>query len=99
MFKREFRIGDRCRIRDWDDMLDEFGGDSYSIDCEYAFTSTMRKLCGKPFTVKSTRYGAYQSEEGTEGCFSISADMLEIIDPIDPLEERDGADLSAVLWG
>lgn len=99
MRAEDIRIGDRLRIRQWDDMAKEFGTgtDGVSIP-KSGFNIKMTYLCGQPFTVKAvTALGVYISEEGVEytrkarelGNFGkdrwyISADMLEPID--DPVE-------------
>ena len=80
---REFNIGDRCRIRQWDDMEQEFGviDESGTIDIEFGFTKGMKRLCGKEFTVESVKKRRFHSvEEVEEGRWSISADMLELIE-------------------
>ena len=62
-----FQVGDIVRIREWDDMEDEFGvGSNGEIMCNGIFTSSMRDLCGLKFQIasiddirkfKSGRYG------------------------------------------
>lgn len=95
MGKRCFKVGDRCRIRQWDDMEAEFGlsflGD---IVCDARFTPEMKDMCGKQFTIKeiltapNCNYSWIRSEEGTEitrklsrGYWAISFDMLELCEP------------------
>lgn len=49
-----FKVGDRVRIRQWDDMEREFGLDSDGdIDCRPYFTQLMRDdgLCGRTATI------------------------------------------------
>lgn len=91
--ERSFKVGDVCRIRAWDDMVEEFGfdADDACIPCDYSFFDYMRYLCGETFTIKSIDDGEYYSEEGIEftrkGRFleavfdnwTISADMLELM--------------------
>ena len=68
------------RIRQWDDMAEEFGitidGD---IDCLYTFTEPMRKLCGMTFTVESVYETYLEPEEDGFDRWTFSADMLEPI--------------------
>lgn len=46
--KDDFYIGQRVRVRDWDDMMMEYGGGSGAIDTPiYCFVTEMRPLCGK----------------------------------------------------
>lgn len=83
MKRREFRIGDIVLIRQWDDMAREFGFNSYgSIDCNFSFTLSMKKLCGK--IVKICWVDNYQI--GLEDCngspileYYFSFDMIEHI--------------------
>lgn len=91
--RREFQVGDRCRIRQWDDMAEEFGLDEDGrINCYAFFIEGMRYLCGAPFTVskKFNNPGAlYNSEEGYEGYWNISGDMLEYDEPEEPPGQPD----------
>ena len=50
----DFSIGQRVRIREWDDMKEEFGFDEWDdyILCKPAFTIRMRPLCGATATVE-----------------------------------------------
>lgn len=80
MGKRCFKVGDRCRIRQWDDMEAEFGliggygvGSSWDyIQCDASFLRGMKYMCGKQFTIKEIfaapgcNYSWVRSEEGTE---------------------------------
>lgn len=86
----KYKIGDKLRIRQWDDMVAEFGFDlGGNIDCCFRFTPSMRRLCGSEFTVYridgTGGAAAYKSEEGVESQFSISADMLEPVQVSNPL--------------
>lgn len=91
MRDEEIEIGDKLRIREWDDMAEEFGVDECGdIETKVWFTTGMRSSCGKPFTV-SERYRfdnaedelcwAYYSREDVEvidgHSFLITSDMLE----------------------
>lgn len=83
----KFKIGDICKIREWNDLQQQYG-DPISIPSEnygtIYFGKRMRHLCGKQFTVKCVDYGAiYSSEEGIEMCgrdfrFVIVQEMLEL---------------------
>ena len=95
MREEDIHIGDRLRIRQWDDMELEFGltARTRSIRCTYRFTKKMRYLCGRPFTIMAKEEDGYISEEGEEyshlapsasGRWKISADMLEPIE--EPVE-------------
>ena len=90
-----FNIGDVCRIRQWDDMVAEFGtlnpyGDTSYINVPGLFTPEMRYLCGMTFTIKGEEGGFLLSYEGLEnrpsisghhsGLWRITEGMLEPID-------------------
>ena len=46
------KVGDKVTIRQWDDMVKEFGLNyDGSIKCYATFTSKMEKYCGKTFTI------------------------------------------------
>ena len=95
MVKQKFEIGDILRIRQWDDMADEFGIIGDTIECKFGFTPAMRYLCGQKFTVKEIYDGEFQSEEGIENdthsddYWSISEDMLEMVEPTCELKIND----------
>ena len=80
--------GDRLRIRQWDDMKAEFGVAYGEIMCEFTFTSEMRELCGKEFTVDRVFDNRiYPVETYETRCFdrwAISADMVEPADQPEP---------------
>jgi hypothetical protein len=49
---RDFRIGDRARIRQWDDMELQFGRTPHgAVACQCSFTNDMRHLCGEVVTI------------------------------------------------
>lgn len=52
---RNFKVGDRVVVRDWDDMEKEYGvyDGSGTIKCPNGFTVTMKHLCGRTATVTS----------------------------------------------
>lgn len=82
---REFKVGDVCRIRQWDDMKEEFGVNVFGqIPCRRTFIDAMAYLCGALFTVKYVDKDLCKSEEGVERSFFISADMLEYALPEEP---------------
>lgn len=87
MRDEEIEIGDKLRIREWDDMAEEFGKDELGrIRTRARFLPKMRELCGSPFTVadKLNHYAGiwvYISSEDYEtinhSTFLITSDMLE----------------------
>lgn len=73
-----YKVGDKVRIREWDEMEKEFGLDSDGdIICEGYFMRAMKKFCGKIFTVEKV-YKTYYVLKGVEN-FCFSDDMLEPI--------------------
>lgn len=74
----EIHVGDVLRIREWDDMVDEYGVDCVGdIKIETApfyfpvfLFSYQRSVCGRVFTVKAIKntglYKYYCSEENSE---------------------------------
>lgn len=93
MRDEDIHIGDVLRIRQWNDMANEFGINAFgSINCRCVFITEMIHMCGKKFTVSKIYedYGEtmYNSAEGVEydldgiildkdDTWGISADMLE----------------------
>lgn len=59
--KNKFKVGDRVRIRQWDDMVKEFGLTDrgyipFTKTCATTFTDTMKYLCGRTATITSINY-------------------------------------------
>lgn len=89
--REEIPVGTLCRIREWEDLAEEFGVDPFGDipECDASFTEEMRYMCGKLFTVASVypsatrQYHYYRSEEGVEDDYTISGDMLELVDESD----------------
>lgn len=86
--KREFKVGDRVRIRQWDDMMEEFGIDNdgdIQLSAE-VFTNDMRELCGKIATViyalknkeVSLDFDDIDAEESNQWRYTL--DMIEHIE-------------------
>lgn len=74
----KYNVGDRVVIRDWDDMAEEYGLTPYSenINCNRYFTTGMRYLCGREFTIKALdeRDGSVEFEENNDWNYHI--DMI-----------------------
>lgn len=47
----------KVKIRQWDDMVKEFGKEDFGIPCEVFFTNDMRYLCGKIIDVEIKETG------------------------------------------
>ena len=75
--ERCFQVGQRVRIRQWDDMLSEFGSNSAgSILCAAIFVSDMKYLCGREFTIEKIR-GNRRVTFVESDDFQYSLDMIE----------------------
>lgn len=83
----KFKVGDRVRVRAWDDMLREFGMKSNGdIACQFTFTGDMRRFCGKVGTITTARpsnglyYLAIDGEKYAPADYCFSNDMLEAVE-------------------
>lgn len=84
-------VGEKVRIRQWDDMAEEFGSDDSGISCACFFMNDMKSLCGKEFTVtdvsntgRINKYGdKYCLVRGCTTSYTISSDMIEPVDIVD----------------
>ena len=72
----KFKVGDKVRVREWDDMLKEFGGNKACISCECIFICDMKEFCGKVFRVKRTRTESRYELDGEASGWAFSDDML-----------------------
>jgi hypothetical protein len=107
-----YQVGDKLRIRQWDDMKAEFGVDERNtILCGGSFVREMRPLCGQDFTVSSAekaqsysgmKYRSVEQIEGTDiltcGYWTISDDMLEPREEDAPIFVADDAALADLLF-
>lgn len=60
----KYKVGDKVKVREWDDMVEEFGTDEDGdIDCNLYFVEYMKKYCGKEMTVSRVLTGYYTLEE------------------------------------
>lgn len=85
MAKREFKIGDKVRIRQWDDMEQEFGlNEVGSINCDYDFCRDMEYLCGiEALVLGITEEGfvdLYVDSSIELDEWTITTDMLELVE-------------------
>lgn len=80
------RVGDKIRIREWDDMENEYGlnfmGD---IDVYHSFTVEMRYLCGTEHVVTDIEDSHTVRIDG----WIISDDMVKIINNEEPVTKDD----------
>lgn len=82
----KFKVGELVRIRQWDDMVKEFGTTSIgSVDCKCQFTTKMKPLCGKYAEIKDLRvddivFLHFFNCEKEDKCWSYSTDMIEKVE-------------------
>lgn len=92
----EIHIGDVLRIKEWDDMVREFGTDANGyINTRYGFRPDIKYLCGKQFCVTKILDGVFgKLYEGIILDLSKTADEYFAPDELEPLsdEEWDVAD-------
>ena len=90
--------GNIIKIRQWDDMEEEYGYSSLenAIMCEHLFTDFMEELCGKEFKITKEMEEDYVRFEhfyidnhlddaGTKDYIIISTDMIELIKTTDDI--------------
>ena len=84
--KPKFKVGELVRIRQWDDMVKEFGTRSTgSVNCRCLFTVAMKPLCGKYAEIKDLRVDGivflrFFNCEKVDKCWSYSTDMIEKVE-------------------
>lgn len=72
----KYKVGDKVKVREWDDMVEEFGTDEDDdIDCNLCFVKDMKEYCGKEMTISRVLTSHYVLEED-EGEFAWTDDML-----------------------
>lgn len=92
-----YKVGDKIKIKEWDDMEKEFGLDFYGdIKCKCTFVKNMKKYCGKTLEISEiTLSGNYIVEESF---FTFSDDMIVKEDKMDNFKIKvTKKDLDAVL--
>ena len=75
-----YKVGDKVKIREWDDMAKEFGiSELGSIKCKCSFTLLMRRHCGKVGVIRNiNESGIYKLELDNEiPYWNFSDDMFE----------------------
>ena len=97
-WKGFIKEGNIIKIREWDDMEEEYGYSSLenAIMCEHLFTDFMEELCGKEFKITKemeedyVRFehfyiDNYLDDAGTKDYIIISTDMIEYIKTTDDI--------------
>ena len=85
-----FCVGDKVRIREWDDMVAEFGlEEDNAIPCRAAFVEDMREYCGREYTIdgiygeESDSYLVTFAEPDAPRGYTWSSDMIQISCPLE----------------
>lgn len=80
----EFKVGDRVRIKTWEQMEKEFGVKFGDIPCKCIFTENMQHLCGRTATISSIDEYRVKltnwSDDNDTRRWVISTDMIELVD-------------------
>ena len=97
-WKALIKEGNIIKIRQWDDMEEEYGhsGSEKAIMCKHLFTDDMGELCGKEFKITKQmedEYKAighfyidnYSDDIDTKPYFIITTDMIESIKTTDDI--------------
>lgn len=74
-----FYVGQRVRVRQWDDMAEQYGCAGNNISCDCVFVDDMRRFCGQELTITSI-YGNHCSFK-EDVPYNWSLDMIEDIEP------------------
>ena len=96
----DIHIGDRIRIREWEDMAAEYGevsGAIYTPISRIGFVSKMREYCGKEATIakiNTSPTGKYarilfKNGDCDWGTWTFTNEMIELIDDTPPYEITD----------
>lgn len=81
----EFKVGDRVRIKSWEQMEKEFGENfDGEINCRPCFTEYMKHLCGRTASIEEI-YGTdvvltNWSDSSNTRRWCLSTDMIELVD-------------------
>ena len=81
----EFKVGDRVRIKSWEQMEKEFGKNSCEeINCNPTFIECMSYLCGRTASIVKINGEAVKltdwSDSEDTARWSFSTDMIELVD-------------------
>ena len=71
-----YKVGDKVRVREWDDMAKECNSNKAVIFCTCSFLACMKPLCGKVFTVIEERSTGSYGLDGEASGWAFSDDML-----------------------
>lgn len=74
-----YKVGDKVKIRQWDDMEKEFGLNNWgSINCKNeSFVTDMKKFCGKIVTINNVNANDGFNIKEDEECWRFTEEMIE----------------------
>lgn len=77
-----FKVGDRIVVKEWDDMVEEFGGNKGYINCKFGFVPVMKHFCGESGTIigfddKGFGVNIDFDNDTLEEYYAISTDMVK----------------------
>lgn len=77
--KMKYKVGDKVRVRQWDDMAKEFGTDvTGNINTKIVFGKKMKKFCGGVYEIDSVLERSYLLKDGAATIYlSFTDQMLE----------------------
>ena len=84
----KFKAGDKVRVREWDDMVREFGlRRSGTIQLPFGFTDEMKCFCGGVYTINNCHCdGGYYTLKGISYYFT-----YEMLEKVEETFDRDTA--------
>ncbi len=74
-----FYVGQKVRVRQWDDMVEQYGCEGDSIPCNYTFVEGMIQYCGRELTIREIAGNRCWFKEDVN--YNWSLDMIEDIEP------------------
>lgn len=87
----KYKIGDKVRVRQWNDMVKEFGVDEYgNIDIKtgWYFLPLMKEFCGGVYEISSVWKTTYRLKDGNKfSHWHFVEEMLEDVIPTEPSKE------------
>lgn len=96
---RKFKVGDKVRVREWDNMAKEFGVDLVgNIECRPAFVDNMKCYCGGVYKILGDTCVSYVLE-GTGGYFFSEETLFPAITYREYMQENYPEDVEDSFFG
>lgn len=95
----KYKVGDKVRVRQWDDMAKEFGVNNGNIPINGClFVKEMKQYCGRTYEVydKSLYYILATENEVLEWCFTDS--MLEDVNSLSYTPDSSTLETEDTIW-